>query len=127
VAEETLYFRQIHPSHVQTGVVSSEAFRPTEEHKWLLSLYDGSLIKADASWRHYTEALGKESIAVMALDSAQCAEVSLAVIPSPEIFPEHCHLDFTTLGSNTHKKTARKLRDRAVLRGFVFQPPLALD
>jgi hypothetical protein len=119
---DTLFFRQIHPTFLQNGNVSSEAFRPTEEHAWKLSLYDGSLITADSSWNHYTKVQKKQSAAVMALDSVDCSSVNLPVIPSPEFFPEHCHLDFAGSGTKVQKKMARKLRDKARLRGFVFQP-----
>lgn len=124
MADEVLNFRQIHPSHLQSGVVSSEAFRPTAEHKGLLSLYDGRLINPEASWKHYTDVLKKQSSAVYAVASSECAEVSLAVIASPEIFPEHCHLDFNTLDPKKHKNTARKLRDRATARGSLYSPSL---
>jgi len=119
---DAFYFRQIHPSFLQSDVVSSEAFRPTAEHLWRLSLYDGGLITAESSWDHYTKTQGKESVGVMALDSTDCFSVDLPVIASPEFFPEHCHLDFAAIDVKDHKKIARKLRAKAAIRGFVFKP-----
>ena len=40
----TLLLRQIHPSFVQDGRVTSQAFRPTPKDESLLSVYDGDQI-----------------------------------------------------------------------------------
>jgi hypothetical protein len=59
---QTLLLRQIHPSFVQQGRVTSQAFRPTPKDESKLSMYDGDQITPEASWRHYTVTLRFESI-----------------------------------------------------------------
>ena len=53
MTDDTLLLRQIHPSFVQSGRVTSQAFRPTPKDEFLLSVYDGDRIEAQASWRHF--------------------------------------------------------------------------
>jgi hypothetical protein len=121
VNQDTLFLRQIHPTFLQNGVVSSQAFCPTEEHNWQLSLYDGDMIQPEPSWTHYTTVLKKESGAVMGVTHPEFTAQSLAVVASPEEFPEHCHSDFGELIRKDREKRARKLRDCAVKRDFLFK------
>jgi hypothetical protein len=44
MTEATLLLRQVHPSFIQHGRVTSQVFRPTLKDKRLLSVYDGDLI-----------------------------------------------------------------------------------
>ena len=41
MTDETLLLRQVHPSFLQDGVVSSQVFRPTPKDECKLSAYDG--------------------------------------------------------------------------------------
>ena len=58
---DTLLLRQVHPSWIQNGRVTSQAFTPTPKDNGHLSSYDGDMISAEAAWRHYTNKLGYES------------------------------------------------------------------
>ena len=120
MTEHTLLLRQIHPTFIQKGIVSSQAFRPTEEDL-KLSVYDGDLIEPEPAWKHYTTELQKESAAVLAVSVAECASLDLPASPSPEVFREHCDIDFTGLAPRKIESKGRLLRDRAVIRGFLFQ------
>lgn len=51
---ETLLLRQINPSFIQNGRVTSQAFRPTPKDENKLSVYDGDQITPEDSWRHFT-------------------------------------------------------------------------
>jgi len=46
MTDETLVHRQIHPSFVQAGFPTSQAFRPTPKDESKLSVYDGDMITA---------------------------------------------------------------------------------
>ena len=49
---ETLLLRQIHPSFIQAGHITSQAFRPTPKDQNKLSVYDGDQISAEDAWQH---------------------------------------------------------------------------
>jgi hypothetical protein len=58
----------------------------------------------------------------MGLTEPEFATQNLAVVPSPEEFPEHCHSDFGELARKERERRAKKLRDYAVTRDFLFKP-----
>src|SRR4051812_45422248 len=89
MTDATLLLRQVHPAFVQSGRVSSQAFRPTPKDQSLLSAYDGDMIPARASWTHYTVELGLSSAGTLAVTVQECMIESLAVRPDPDPFPEH--------------------------------------
>ena len=63
----TFLFRQVHPSFVQAGRVTSQVFRPTPKDQSLLSVYDGDQITAEDSWTHFTSQEHCTSAGVLAL------------------------------------------------------------
>lgn len=116
----TLVFRQIHPSFVKLGRVTSQAFRPTPKDQQKLSVYNGDLITAPASWEHYrTRQL--ESVGVMAVTVEECTKQDLVVRSSPQEFAEHAEIDFLDFTSNQCEKKAKKLREVADHRGWLYQ------
>ena len=69
--------------------------------------------------------LGWESAGVLAISVAECKAQILSVIPDPSPFPEHVLVDFNSLASNSAvDNAAKKLRDEAKLRGWMFRPQL---
>ena len=50
----TLLLRQVNPSWIKNGRITSQVFKPTPKDAGCLSVYDGDQITAEASWRHYT-------------------------------------------------------------------------
>jgi hypothetical protein len=121
VTDETLLHRQIHPTFVQNGRVTSQAFKPTPKDDGLLSVYDGDLITAEAAWKHFTQMLKHVSTGVYALTMAECKSTGLPARPDTNPFPEHAVVDFTAYGSNQIDKKAKLLRLYAVARGWQFQ------
>ena len=116
----TLLYRQIHPSWVQEGRATSQAFRPTPKDDNRLSVYDGDQITAEAAWKHYT--LKLPSVGVMAVTVAECEKRQLAVIPDPlPDFSEHALIDFTGLTANQTRRTAQQLTAAANARGWQFR------
>ncbi len=63
----TMLLRQIHPSFVQAGYSTSQAFRPTPKDEAKLSGYDGDRITAEASFVHYTTVWKLASVGAMAV------------------------------------------------------------
>jgi hypothetical protein len=76
VTDQTLLLRQIHPSFIDRDRVTSQAFRPTEKDRGKLSVYDGDLISAEGSWKHYTARVLK-SAGVLAVTVGECAAEQL--------------------------------------------------
>ena len=120
MTEHDLLLRQVHPSFVQQGRVTSQAFRPTPKDEQRLSVYDGNLIAPRAAWQHYTETMGHSSVGIQAVSRTECAELALRVIPDPIPFPEHILIDFSGFTKNQIETRAKELRLRAEARGWLF-------
>jgi len=121
VESETLLLRQIHPSFVQNGRPTSQAFRPTPKDEWLLSVEDGSRIQPTASWERFTASADRRSAGVMAITPAECSAEALPVIEDGMPFPEHCSVDFSSLTMNSVEKKAKILTRHAVKRDWLFR------
>lgn len=117
----TLLLRQIHPTFVQAGRVTSQAFRPTPKDESLLSVYDGDLISPEAAWGHFTATPERRSAGVMAVSVAECTTENLPARPDPEPFPEHAIIDFSGLSDNQAEKKGKKLRSAAEARGWLYR------
>ena len=116
----TLLLRQIHPSWIQAGRVTSQAFRPTPKDESLLSVYDGDLIEPDASWSHFTTALKRASAGTLGVTVDECAAEDLSARPDPQPFPEHAVIDFTEFTDGQCEKKGKKLKVKADSRGWLF-------
>ena len=119
----TLLLRQIHPSFVQNGYTTSQAFRPTPKDQSKLSVYDGDLITPEASWAHYTTFLTCQSAGTMAITVDECTAENLPAQPDPEPFPEHAVIDFSGLTDKEIYKKSKKLQAKAEMRGWLYQAP----
>lgn len=118
---ERLLLRQIHPSFVQDGRVTSQAFRPTSKDDGKLSTYDGKMISAEESWNHYTEEIGLDSAGVQGVSESECKDIGLSIEPDRETFDEHILIDFTELSNSQVRSKGKLLRNRASERGWLFQ------
>lgn len=120
MTETTLLLRQVHPSFIKLGRPTSAAFRPTPKDEHKLSVYDGDMITAAASYSHY-RGRKLDSVGVLAVTVRECTAQDLPARSSPEEFPEHAEIDFTGLGGNQCEKKGKKLRDSAEGRGWLHQ------
>jgi len=121
VKEDTPLLRQVHPSFIQNGRVSSQVFRPTPKDDKKLSVYDGHAIAASDAYEHYTTSLKQSSVGVMAVTCQECKELELETKDDPlENFPEHAVIDFSPYGTNSTEKKAKILRSRAEKRDWLF-------
>lgn len=117
----TLLYRQINPSWVQGQNVTSQAFKPTPKDDKKLSVYDGDIVDAAESWRHFTEELKLSSVGVLAVSEGECAEQSLPVVPDPDTFLAHALIDFSEESSSSTERKAKILRTKASNRGWQYQ------
>lgn len=118
--DDTLLYRIIGAAMLlQAGRVSSQAFRPKPSDNKLLSVYDGDRIDSEAACRHYTKDVGNPPAGVLAVSVAECSSQSLSVRADPTPFPEHALIDFTPFGTNKIKRKSERLRDAAMVRGWL--------
>ncbi len=118
---KTILLRQINPSFVDGGSVTSQAFKPTPKDENKLSVYDGDLISPKDSFNHFVSRPACYSLGVMGLSCAECAEESLIAQPDTLPFPEHAIIDFSLHNETQIRKKAKKLRDIAVQRGWLYR------
>jgi hypothetical protein len=119
--EQTILLRQIHRSFVQAGRITSQAFRPTPKDENKLSVYDGDLITAEASWQHFTANPDCSSASVMAVTNGLCIALGLGVIADGQPFPEHVSIDYSAFTKNEIEKKAKVLKGHAEARGWLYQ------
>lgn len=122
---DTLLLRQIHPSFIQDGRVTSQAFRPTPKDEFLLSVDDGDRVSADASWQCFTADPACKSIGVQAFSQAECTAQGLSVIEDGNPHPEHCSVDFMAFDKKAIEKKSKLLRAQAEMRGWLFREAVA--
>lgn len=122
MTSSTVLLRQIHPSFVQNGRPTSQAFRPTPKDEDKLSVYDGDMIEPESAWEHYTGTLGLQSAGVMGIAVEECSSVNLPAVPDPAPFREHCVIDFSGLARNEVKRRAEVLARLAMQRDWLFTP-----
>lgn len=122
---DTLLLRQIHPSFVQDGRVTSQAFRPTPKDEHRLSVDNGDRVTAGAAWQRFVTNPSCKSIGVQAVSHAECGAQDLSVIEDGQPYPEHCSIDFAAFDKKAIEKKAKRLREQAQARGWLFQQSVA--
>jgi hypothetical protein len=120
VTSETLLFRQVNPSWVQAGRVTSQVFKPTSKDRGNLSVYDGDQLSAEDAWKHYTEQLEYASVGVLAVTVRECEMLDLAAEADPEPFPAHVVIRFENLARAEIDRKAKQLRHAAVVRDWQY-------
>lgn len=117
----TLLHRQVNPSWVQQGRVTSQVFKPTPKDDRCLSVYDGDQVTALQAWQHYTTELGFASIGVLAVTVAECEAIELTAEPDPKPFPAHAVIRFDRCTSSQVEKKAKRLKAAGEARGWLYQ------
>jgi hypothetical protein len=119
-----LLFRQPHPKWVDDdGVVSSQAFRPTDKDNGELSVARESLTTAEKAYIHYVHVLKLESAGTWAISVAEALDVGLRSVGDPIIGDDaHAFVDFRGLGGKACEKKGKLLKARAQTRGCLYAP-----
>ena len=119
-----LLFRQIHPSFMQNGSPTSQAFMPIPKDKGGMSVDRSSVYSASKSFHEYTVVNGFQSVAVFGLTVAEFAVEAIPCysdpVPATNGFaanPAHCIADFSGLHGSAQKNVAKRLKIVAVARG----------
>ena len=120
--DQTLLLRQVHPSFLPDGELSSQAFFPFPKDDGKLSAYDGDQISAEDSHQHYTGSLGLESVGVWAVAGEEVVSIALAYRPDPIAESQsHAVVDFGVLVEKECRELAKKLKKFAVDRGSLYR------
>jgi len=124
---DELLHRQVHPSFLQKGRISSQAFRPTPKDEDQLSVSRGSMTTAEDAYALYTEEKELESAGVWSVTVGECQTVDLKSYyqpaEEPVHDPAHGFIDFRGLTSNAKEKRSKRLAAMARARGCQFAPP----
>lgn len=113
-----LLYRQVHPTWVEDGVPSSQAFKPTTKDKGKLSIARGSLITAKGTYQHYTDVLKLSSAGTWAVTVGEARTATLDSFAEPlHDDPAHGYVDFRELGRREAERKAKLLLPQAVNRG----------
>ncbi len=117
----TVLLRQVHPSWVQAGFASSQAFRPTPKDESKLSVFDGDLMTPEASLVHFTAVWHLASAGVAGVTVDECAAEGLPSHPDPlPDCPEHAVVNFSGVTDKECVKRSKKLKARAEARGWLY-------
>lgn len=127
---QELLYRQVHPSFVHEGRVSSQVFRPTPKDEHKLSVDRGSLTTAESSFDRFIGRGSGRSDGVMGVTVEECSRYDLKVYADPIAPTEtdegnlsHALIDFTTISSeNQREKRAKKLARCARNRNWLYGP-----
>jgi hypothetical protein len=111
-------FRQVHPSWVDNGIPSSQAFVPTRKDEGQLSIARGSMTRADAAYKHYTTVQRRESAGTwgITVGEARAAGLNSLDLPVDDV-PAHGFVDFRGLRRREAERKGKLLVVRARERG----------
>ncbi len=118
---ETPLLRQVNPSFVQEGRVTSQVFRPTPKDQDALSVDNGDMISPQDAWQRFVDLPNCRSVGVLAVCKKECDEQELPVIEDGIPFPEHCSIDFVGFTKSATEKKAKILKILAERRGWLHQ------
>lgn len=118
---DTLLHRQVNPSWVQQGHITSQVFKPTPKDKYRLSVYDGDQVTAFQAWTHYTSELGFASVGVVAVTVTECEALDLKAEPDPTPFPAHAVIRFDGCTASQIEKKAKRLKASAETYGWLYR------
>ncbi len=121
MTNSTLLLRQVNPSWIQAGRITSQVFKPTPKDENRLSVYDGDQITAEKSWRHYTGELGFSSVGVVAVTVGECQSQGLSAESDPRPFPAHVVINFDGCSGTQVEKKARHLKKAAEARDWQYR------
>jgi hypothetical protein len=119
-----LLHRQVHPSWIQAGRPTSQAWRPTPKDEGLLSVSRASQRAAADSYRHHTKVLGRLSAGVWGVTVEECTGVGLSAFADPidEPIPDPAHavIDFRGLSDKDCRIRGAQLQNLANKRGCIY-------
>ena len=124
--DDEILFRQIHPKLLDEGDPDSSNFMPKPSDQNLLSVDRSSITTASDAYNLYIQG-GKESAAVYGVsvvefrnEDVSCFEDPLVATATILANPAHAVADYSKMGSSAQRKTAKKLKLRAIARNKLY-------
>jgi hypothetical protein len=126
--EDEVLLRQVHPTFVRDGRVSSQAFRPTPKDQKQLSVAQGSKTTPQAAFELHTQCKKLASIGTWAVTVGECQALTLTVRPDPLLAgdcpePAHALIDFSALSNSKIDAHGTRLARHANERGALYPQP----
>lgn len=119
--EETLLLRQIRKIHIQSGRITSQAFKPMPKDKKQLSVDNGAMVTPREAYQRFIRN-GWESIGVAGILVKECHECDLQVFNAPtRNNSAHTLVDFSGRTDSEIARCARILGSHATRRGLCYQ------
>lgn len=127
--KDTLLLRQVHPSFIQADKISSQVFsitsqvfKPTPKDNNKLSVYNGEKYSPQESHTHFTNIdKSYKSHGVVAVSVEECNNEVLNCEENNIPFDGHSFIDFEPLSINQIEKKAKKLKNYAMSRGWLYK------
>ncbi len=120
MTDESLLLRQVHPTFIQDGKVTSQVFRPTPKDEGSLSVDNGDMISPFDSWIRFTAKPTCHSVGILAVSHGECVEQELAVVEDANPYPEHCSIIFSSFSKSQIEQKAKILKVAAERRGWLY-------
>jgi len=116
--------RQVHPDQFKDGKPTSVAFYPSEKDEHRLSTHRGT-VPAIECYRRWTVDLERKSVGTYGISVEECLKQELEPVDdSAMVAPDHASVVFPDDWSRgTLTRRGRILRDAALNRGVLHQPP----
>ena len=121
MTSKTNLLRQVHPSFIQAGKITSQVFKPTTKDENKLSVYNGDRIKPEDAFEHYCALPRCRSVGILAVTKGECDIQKVPVHEDGIPFPEHCFMNFEKFSKKEIDKIAKFLKIFAEKRGWLYQ------
>ncbi|MRG96228.1 hypothetical protein [Polyangium spumosum] len=118
---DELLHRQVHPTFLRDGRVTSQAFGPTPKDEGGLSVSRDARASAEEAYRRHTEQKQLKSAGVWSVTVGECNGIELNAYEDAK--PEddaHALVDFRGLSKGMVEKKAKQLAEIARQRGRTF-------
>ncbi|MDP9411694.1 MAG: hypothetical protein M3P70_14610 [Actinomycetota bacterium] len=128
---DELLWRQVHPTWVEDGIPTSQAFKPATADEDKPSVARSSVHTAEEAYRWHTETAERKSVGTWGVEVGECViEARLRVVDDsraqdapPTRSPAHAYLDFRSHTKGEVKLAGAALLAAALRRGQVYAPP----
>lgn len=129
VSQGEKLWRQVNPSWIHDGRVSSQLFRPTPKDTGEVSVTRSSVVSPEEAHHHHTEVLGCPSAGVYCVEVGEVNEVGLRVVDDNQVAddeprpPAHAYVDYKSVETKKlQQRRASILRDAAENHGWQYGP-----
>lgn len=121
---EELIWRNVHPTWIDKGKITSQVFRPTPKDSGQLSGAREEMVTAETHYHEFTTELGLDSSGVWAISVREASGAGVRCvydaesISKPDPCPTgHTYIDYRGHSGNKIKRIGSALRDSAEERG----------